>query len=203
VPLILLIAAGGFVLFVLLEGAAQAQSSPSGAGSGGSGGTGALSSGAGVQTGGSCMITNDPGTWPSGDAIWSFARAIAYAEGANIAGSVPDRTNNPGDISDGGSQFGATSADGSNVTNFPDKHTGWQWLYNKLNNIANGSSTVYNPNMTIAQMASAWAGNSGAWANNVASRLGVSTSTQIGPLLGTTAGCCCSCCGSCYCPCNG
>ena len=45
-------------------------------------------------------ITNDPATWPTGDRSWDLARAIAQTEGASIAGSVPDRLNNPGDISD-------------------------------------------------------------------------------------------------------
>ena len=34
-------------------------------------------------------ITNDPATWPQGDRIWNIARAIAYAEGANVCWIVP------------------------------------------------------------------------------------------------------------------
>jgi len=38
-----------------------------------------------------CGITNDAATWPTGDKIWDVCRAIAIAEGANVAGSNPDR----------------------------------------------------------------------------------------------------------------
>lgn len=165
--------------------------------------------GSGVNCpGGSCLgsIDANPGTWPTGDRIWDICRAIAYAEGANISGSVPDRTNNPGDISDGGSEYGHTAADGSNVTDFPDKATGWQWLYNKVSAIINGKSSVYDANWTIAQVSQKWAGNSGAWANNVASRLGVSTdSTWTDYVYGCNGGCCaritpgCCCCSCCSC----
>src|SRR5580692_8534150 len=117
-PILFLVIAGGFVLFVLLEGSASAQESGGTSGgpfncpsaypccqiqpSGSSAGAGTSGGGATYSGGGACcVITSDPSTWPNGDAIWTFAQAIAFAEGANLAGSVPDRTNNPGDLSDG------------------------------------------------------------------------------------------------------
>lgn len=125
-------------------------------------------------------ITNDRSTWPTGDRIWDIARAIAVAEGANVHGSNPDRLNNPGDISDGVKTFGSEFHSGSNVTHFPDKQTGWQWLYDKLQNIANGNSEAYSPDWTWTQIAQRWAGNWQAWAANVARELGVDENSTFG-----------------------
>ena len=47
------------------------------------------------------MITNHRSTWASGDLVGNVCRAIALAEGANVAGAAPDRYNNPGDLSKG------------------------------------------------------------------------------------------------------
>lgn len=124
-------------------------------------------------------ITNDPSTWPSGDRIWNICHAVAYAEGANIAGSVPDRNNNPGDISDWADTYGSTYSDGSDVTTFPDKWTGWEKLYNKWLNIINGNSSVYSPSMTWVEIAQHWAGDWSAWANNVSSHLGVNEQSPV------------------------
>src|SRR5258708_26462293 len=88
---------------------------------------------------GPMSITFDESTWPSGDRVWNVCRAIARAEGANIEGSNPDRLNNPGDISDGGLTYGFEWHSGSSVTKFPDKQTGWQWLYSKISNAAAGT----------------------------------------------------------------
>jgi hypothetical protein len=124
-------------------------------------------------------ISNDPSTWPSGDLVWSAAAAIAGAEGANVAGSVPDRFNNPGDLSKGDEHGQPVSGyqvlpDGENTIMFASKQAGWTALYTKLSNILTGSSSVYSPTMTWAQIAQIWAGNSQAWVNNVTRVLGVS-----------------------------
>jgi hypothetical protein len=119
-------------------------------------------------------ITSDQGTWPSGDQLWQIAQAIALAEGYNRgSGYVPYDLNNPGDISDGAATYGSQPHSGSNVTTFPTAEIGWQWLYNKLNTISTGGSSVYQPTMTWQQIAALWAGDSGAWVNNVTSNLGV------------------------------
>jgi hypothetical protein len=119
------------------------------------------------------MITHDPTTWPSGDRLWMICHAVALTEGANVKDSVPDRLNNPGDISDGLAEFGAACHDGSSVTTFPDKETGWHWLYQKWSNIMAGKSCVYDPNSSWIEIAKHWAGNWSAWADNVTSILGV------------------------------
>jgi hypothetical protein len=125
-------------------------------------------------------ITSDQSTWPSGSRIWDIARAIAIAEGANVAGSNPDRLNNPGDISDGASTYGSEAHSGSNVTTFPDKETGWSWLYNKLENIALGKSHVFSPSMTWTQFAQKYAGSWQNWVNNVTRELGVDPNSTFG-----------------------
>jgi hypothetical protein len=133
----------------------------------------------GIVTGVSMSITSDMNTWPGGDRIWNICRAIAFAEGAHRAGSVPDRLNNPGDISDGGVTFGAEAHSGSNVTHFPDKETGWSWLYEKVSNAVYGRSHVYLPSMTWVQIAQLWAGDWQNWVNNVTSFLGVDPNSTL------------------------
>lgn len=128
-----------------------------------------------------CGITNDFSTWPTGDRIWDVCRAIATAEGANIAGSNPDRLNNPGDISDGSLTYGFELHSGSAVTKFPDKQTGWQWLYKKIkSDLVDGTSVVYSPDMTWAQFAQKYAGDWQNWLNNVTSQLGVNADARAG-----------------------
>lgn len=133
---------------------------------------------------GANSITNDPSTWPSSDRIWMVCCAIASAEGAATLGSVPDRLNNPGDISDGSSIYPGESHSGSIVTHFPDKGTGWQWLYKKVQNIQNRNSQVYSPDMSWTQIAQKWAGNWQSWEDNVCAFLGVSPDSKFSDYTG-------------------
>lgn len=126
-------------------------------------------------------ITNDPATWPTGDKIWDVCRAIAMAEGANVPGSNPDRLNNPGDISDGSLTFGSEIHSGSSVTKFPDKQTGWKWLYSKIKtDFVDGGSMIYSPDMTWTQFAQKYAGDWQDWVANVTSELGISETDRVG-----------------------
>jgi hypothetical protein len=120
------------------------------------------------------IITNDPDTWPSGDRVWDVCRAIATAEGAYEENSNPDKLNNPGDISDGLTKFRSEFHSGSHITNFPDKQTGWQWLYSKIDNAASGKSHVYSADWTWTQFAKQYAADWQNWLNNVTSYLEVS-----------------------------
>lgn len=119
------------------------------------------------------MITNDQRTWPVGDKIWDVCRAIAKAEGANIEGSNPDRLNNPGDISDGRNVFGSEHHSGSDVTIFPNKETGWKWLYDKIARAKNGKSATYLPTLTWAQFAQKYSGDWQNWVTDVTRELSV------------------------------
>lgn len=138
----------------------------------------------GILTGVAMSITNDPSTWPSGDLVWRICQAIAFAEGANVAGSVPDVLNNPGDISDGAAYFSQEWHSGSNVTKFPTKEIGWSWLYDKVSNAVNGRSSVYLPSMTWNQIAQKWAGDWQSWVNNVTRYLGVNPNSTLSQFTG-------------------
>jgi hypothetical protein len=127
-------------------------------------------------------ITTDPNTWPSGDAIWDICRAIAQAEGYNTNGAA-FQLNNPGDLSPGDEHGYATAGaaefhGGSNIIHFATAADGWNALYTKVSNIVTGKSKVYLQTWTIAQVASKWAGNSGAWAANVARVLNLDANTD-------------------------
>lgn len=130
-----------------------------------------------------CNITSDPSTWPTGDNIWTICRAIAIAEGANVPGDTPDALNNPGDLSKGdewGQEVNGYGGAQGNIIEFANKKAGWTALYDKVQNIVNGGSSVYCQNWTIAQIAAKWTVTcSGNWANNVASELGVGTTSTF------------------------
>lgn len=133
------------------------------------------------------MISNDPATWPSSDTIWMVCCAIASAEGAQHAGSFADRNNNPGNISDGQPQFPAivNTVDGEKATVFPDKATGWQWLYNKVSNIQSGRSTAYSSDWTWLQIGAKWATPKNSnWAYNVCAFLGVDVTSKFSDFTG-------------------
>lgn len=105
----------------------------------------------------------------------SFANAIATAEGYGVAGAIPTVRNNPGDLSSNGT-----------VTTYATPQDGMSALTSKLQNIANGNSSVYSPDMTIAQMGDKWANGDTNWMQNVAAKLGVSPDSTIGKLLGAS-----------------
>lgn len=117
-----------------------------------------------------------------------FAEAIARAEGFFSAGTIPARANNPGDL-----KAGAPTVTGTAITQYATPEQGWAALYRQLGFIANGTSKYYGagagkPNMTIREMGDIWAppvdrNIPGAWAVNVANRLGVSVDTPIRTVL--------------------
>lgn len=128
-----------------------------------------------------CEITFDPATWPSGDRVWNVCRAIAHAEGADVEGSNPDKLNNPGDISDGALTYGFEFHSGSSITKFPDKQTGWKWLYDKISGaFVDGQSHVYSPSMTWTEFAQKYAGDWRNWVANVTGPLGVNPEERVG-----------------------
>jgi hypothetical protein len=135
------------------------------------------------------MITADRSTWPTATPdnpnakLWEIAHAVAVAEGYDQPDSNPFRLNNPGDISDGYITFGGEQHSGSNVTHFPSAEVGWQWLYDKLNRIALGKSSVYSPEMTWQELGQKWAGDSVNWVNNVTRELGVDPQFSFGSFL--------------------
>jgi hypothetical protein len=110
--------------------------------------------------------------------VGSIANAIATAEGFfKGAGSVPFDQNNPGDLTDYASLYGANE---NGITIFPTLAAGWNALYEKIQNILSGSSDVYSPSMTISELGQEWADDAGEWANNVSTALGISSDTTLG-----------------------
>jgi len=121
--------------------------------------------------------------------VKQFAAAVAFAEGfwdrdGNVqTENVPARFHNPGDLSPGDAPgYSSTYTDGSNVAQFPDDNTGWQFLYKKVRRILTGRSSVNGGKgiqATIADVASKYAEDSVNWANNVASYLSIDGNTTL------------------------
>jgi hypothetical protein len=110
--------------------------------------------------------------------VQAIANAIATAEGGLTPGTFPYRTNNPCDVFVGGSTAGyATMQDG------------WNACYNQINLMLSGNSSVYTPDESISDIAASYApasagNNPSAWANNVASALGLSPSDPLTAVSG-------------------
>jgi hypothetical protein len=100
------------------------------------------------------------------------AEAIAFAEGFYKPGSLPERANNPGDISAGGQ-----------VIHYPTLAEGWAALRRQVEDMFSGTSAYYDPSMTIAEIATHYAEDSANWARNVAAHLGVTVSTRLADLI--------------------
>jgi hypothetical protein len=112
-----------------------------------------------------------------------LSSAIANAEGYGVSGAIPTLANNPGNLTLGDIGGGTL---GQNITVYPDSTAGWNGLNNQLQMIMNGQSRIYNPNMSLQQMGTLWAGGgtgSQNWVNNVANYLGVDPNSTIGSIL--------------------
>ena len=106
----------------------------------------------------------------------SIATAIATAEGYGVPGAIPTVNNNPGDLR---SWPGVpTGANGFAV--FPTPEAGQAALQAQVNSMLDSTSSYYNSNMTIAQVASIYSPDGATnWANNVSAALGVSPNTTL------------------------
>lgn len=129
---------------------------------------------------------DDGDLWAPGVLMYSpqlrrFAAAIARAEGFGQPGAIPTRNHNPGDLKS--SSVASIGADAQGHLMFSSDTDGWEALYRQLHLIVTGRSRVYTLNMTIADMARRYAGWSDNWAANVASYLGVPTSTPLREVL--------------------
>lgn len=112
--------------------------------------------------------------------IKRFAEAVARAEGFYVPGSVPQRAHNPGDIK----VVGWVGPTIGGISQFGSDSDGWNALYRQLYLILTGSSSRYNLDMTIADMARTWTvTQQTAWARNVASFLSVETSAPLWQVL--------------------
>lgn len=111
--------------------------------------------------------------------IQAIAQAIAQAEGFGVAGKIPTLANNPGDLELGDIGYGKM---GEGITVFGSVTDGWNALYGQISGWLLGTSSNYSINMTWDQIGAKYAGAS-AWANNVASALGVDPNSTLGAYL--------------------
>lgn len=108
--------------------------------------------------------------------ILSMALAIQAAENS------PAEWNNPGDLT---ASFGYPTvgvANSAGVLKFQNCMDGWNALYKQLGAIVNGTSR-YSLQDTLATFGMGYSGGDPNWAQNVASKLGVTIDTPLGDLL--------------------
>jgi hypothetical protein len=109
--------------------------------------------------------------------IARIADAIAFAEGYFVSGSRPRRNNNPGDLEQDVTGKGV-GFDGPYVK-YASPEDGRDALEHQVR-LMFGGSRVYNPRMTIAEVAERYTETEPAvWARNVAARLGVRVDTRL------------------------
>lgn len=113
--------------------------------------------------------------------VSKIADAIAFAEGFYVPGSRPRRNNNPGDLERDVTGKGV-GMDGPYVI-YATPQDGWDALKHQVMLMFAGSH-VYQPSMTIAEMASHYTSTeAGPWSLNVARRLGVPVTTQLDQIV--------------------
>ena len=103
--------------------------------------------------------------------IRRIAEAIARAEGYGVPGAIPTVRNNPGNIKDASGR----------IRTYPTVGDGWDALYRQVLLMLTGESRWYRPEMTIAEVARIYTGESTYmdWARNVARILGVTPDTRL------------------------
>lgn len=108
-------------------------------------------------------LNADTGYLPS---VRDLANAIARAEGFGVAGAIPTRAHNPGDLVIPGWTGAKLGAEGISV--FVSDAEGWARLLRQIQLIVDGKSRVYSLEMTLSEFAAKWtATEPGAWAQNV------------------------------------
>jgi hypothetical protein len=98
--------------------------------------------------------------------VQRMANAIAQEEGWNVAGSIAQQNNNPGNVGGPGATF-ATPADG------------WNQLYSQINLMLYGGSAYYNPQMSLAAAGLVYSNGDPNWSANVASIMGIDPGTTL------------------------
>lgn len=106
--------------------------------------------------------------------IYDLFSAMSQNEGYGLPGAIPTLNNNPLDITSGGT-----------VVSFPSSLAGARAGLAKLQYDLSGQSSVYSPNQTLSDFMNTWTGGNPNAANNVASILGVPTSTLMSTIAGS------------------
>lgn len=106
--------------------------------------------------------------------VFDIARAIARAEGYYVLGSLPARTNNPGDLELGDAGHGVVSG----KTVFGSPASGWSRLILQIGAMLSGSEK-WPPTMTLAEAGMKYSGGDPMWAANVAKELTLLPGTTL------------------------
>lgn len=115
--------------------------------------------------------------------VQQFAEAIAYAEGFYSPGSRPQRNNNPGDLTLDIAGGGVAVGNDGPFMVYQTAADGWADLYAQVRMALDNTSHIYNRDMTILEFAQQYTTTQQMeWAQNVASRLGVSLDTRLSDL---------------------
>jgi hypothetical protein len=123
--------------------------------------------------------------------VQRFCDAIESAEGffqKRIGGAqdLPQRCNNPGDLTDDGDvglgTARSTGIGAADITIYPTLAEGQAALQKKIRRALNGASSVYTLDMTIEQFGVKYA-RDWHWGMNVAERLDVSPQTTLADLV--------------------
>jgi 5'(3')-deoxyribonucleotidase len=119
------------------------------------------------------------------DKVKVFAHAIARTEGFYVKNTIPNRTHNPGDLTELAhgavypGQVGVLRKNHMAYVRFRDNAAGYAALYHQIEKMLNGKSKFYTQTMTLQQVGKLYAGNSRLWAKNLSYCLGVSSSTTL------------------------
>lgn len=119
--------------------------------------------------------------------VQEMAIGIAHAEGFFVAGSIPARAHNPGDLVIPG--WSGDTLGSQRISVFASNADGWDRLHRQLQLILDGKSHVYDVDDSLAVVADKWTnGDGGAWLNNVLEYLNskgfaVDGDTSIGDVL--------------------
>jgi hypothetical protein len=99
------------------------------------------------------------------DKVKRIAHAIARAEGFFVLNSLPNRTNNPGDLKLGDMGNGTDK----DKTIFATPEEGFKHLYYQVTLMLTGTSKYYRPSMSILEVAKKYTGEDAAdtWAAHV------------------------------------
>ena len=113
-----------------------------------------------------------------GPKVQAIAEAIAHAEGFGVAGALPTRAHNPGDLKLGDIGFGAING----KTVFSSDNDGWNALRKQIQLMISGESSYYQPTDTWRAIANTWVGTSDYvnWMNTVTGDLGVDPDSTLG-----------------------
>lgn len=95
-----------------------------------------------------------------------IAFAISKAEGYGVPGAIPTVRNNPGNIRSLKPPY--------DIATYPSVEAGWAALYRQITLMLAGTSAMYKPTMTLAEVARVYTGEARYmdWARNVAYYLG-------------------------------